>query len=256
MRCTLLLVAMLVAGCADNGGILGIGGDSPEPRDSANTPARLHVTASFLDARQTLFQVAPPGRVDILAFLWPGTDAEGHRRTLVGDTARVLGQLLHGKLESNGWEWRFEGRIPLAPQDFASRPLIVQAPVLKGASPGYGPVRWYAIGRAGPDELTVARSADLALPLAVPTDTSAPRPPDESWVLAVRQGNVGVIAFMGGGQPPADLTVPAIYLKRAAAGELSARFSYSAHRDTITDARYEITPVVGSELAWKVLLTD
>jgi hypothetical protein len=254
-RHLVMLVAALVAGCAD-GGILGLGGGSPEPRDSANTPARLHVTATYLDARQSLFQVAPPGCVDILAFLTPGTDAQGHQRTLMGDTARVLGQLLHGKREPNGFEWRFEARLPLAPQDFPSRPLIVQAPVLKGASPAYGPVRWYALGRAGPDELTAARSADLALPLAVPADTSTPRPPNESWVLAVRQGSVGIVAFMGGGQPPADLSVPATYLKRAARGELSARLSYRAHRDTVTNAPYEITPVVGSEIAWKVLLTD
>ncbi len=241
------MLVLALAACADRPLV----GPSPEP-----VPARLYIALMYLDPLQDLFQVDPPGRADLLAFLWPGKDSLGRPRRLVGDTLRVLGTLLHGQLD-NPAEYRFEAEIPMAVGEFGRQPLVFTPPVLAGVAPTFGPVTWGSVGRAGPGELTLARGDDLPLPLAVPPIPSTPSPAIQRWSVDVRAGSTSLVGFMGTGLPPADLSIPAEYLARRGVQDVSIRLMHSAYRDgnALTGSeRYEVMPYVGSVLAWRVQL--
>lgn len=256
-------------------------------RQPDEQPAMLSVNVFFADSASAVAYPLDPPRagatamrsgVTVRAYLTTGVDRDGDVRRVVSDTLQLLDTTLTAATAASTAGAGATGAASTAPQyatptyaafipraerDFASRPVVVtRAPTISGLTPRPTPPAAYAVGRAGPDTITVRGGGDLLLALVLPSDSaSRPGPLDPAQWSVLVQGDVGApVVVTGPGLPPAVVRVPAELLPTSARGELVARlyaqrFVPSAVESLAFDPRaYRVALRVESRLAWRVRL--
>jgi hypothetical protein len=259
-------------------------------RQPDEQPAMLSVNVFFADsASAAAYPLDPPragntamrSGVTVRAYLTTGVDRDGEVRRVVSDTLRVLDTTLTastavtasivagaggGGAASTSPPYAtplYAAFIPLAERDFAGRPVAVtRAPTISGLTPPATLGGAYAVGRAGPDTITVSGGGDLLLAVALPSDpASRPGPIDPAQWSVLVQGDVGApVVVTGPGLPPAVVRVPAELLPTSARGELVARlyaqrFVPSTVESLVFNPRaYRVMLRVESRLTWRVRL--
>ena len=285
LRLAAPLAAAVTAGCDTPTGLR---------REQAPRPAALSLTVVFADSGP-LPPFAPPGGpvpaatraagFTIDGFLDPGAVAGGRARAVESDTLRVAGTTLIAVRPRSGGAgagftvalqlppYVFNARMPLAASEFGGRVVTIEGvPRVEGVAPDPLPGPLYAVGRAGPDTLTVNVGDDIVLRLALPPGAPPPlepfrpnAPPPGGWNVVVRSpANPALppLVTLGGiGRPPAVVRINTGLLPPPpAAGppgplvvELSTQQSYfPPFSSTSVRPGYSISLNVLSRLRWFV----
>ena len=148
-------------------------------------------------------------RVQITGLLAPGIDEDGFRRRILNDTLGVF-DIRFPPTAQRPSGTREYFRTDILDGARATLPFTVDPPQLEDIplTPG---VRWFGVRKLDEDTIRLARGADLILHLDTNLGESTPEPNARNWSLDLN-GARGSFRLSGGGVPPAELIVPAVYL--------------------------------------------
>jgi hypothetical protein len=223
-------------------------GLGPAVQDRSPRPARLHLNIAFSDKSE---------HVEVLAWLETGVDELGQPRALPKDSLLVMGMpiAIVPRNSSNLW---YEGRIPIAVEQFAQTRLTIKAPTVPGVVPAYPMDAWRIVGRAGPQRITTRRGDDVVLPVVHPGEPSSPIPEEQTWIFSAHSDGVQLVQFRGKGELPRELRLPGSFLARTSGSSLTAFLTtFDSRSDrSLSEGDYLITPVVDTRLSWVINLVD
>lgn len=194
-----LAAALLLAGCVDF--------VTPESL-KLQTPVRLQTTLSVAAAAGC---GALPGGVQanvcLDATLDPGKDLYGRTRPMRDEHLTALGEpLLPVEVREDGVRvYRGAWRIPET--KLADSALVLIHPWVEGVAIEPAAVRWYAVGRPGPDTLGVSPEGDFSIALNPPRAALQPVPQAMSWTFDF-YGPAAVFSIRGNGFPWSSYRLP------------------------------------------------
>lgn len=160
------------------------------------------------------------------ANLVAGVDTLGRRREVLNDTLYAFGSPIPPTeaLGDSVRRYRAAWRVPSA--QLADTVFRVLYPVVRGVNFPGGGVRWYAVGRAGPDTVFLPPSGDLSLAVTRPSGLPQPLPRLQQWGLEV-YGGAGVVALRGFGVPRARFNLPGELLNDLPGSPFAASLRYT-----------------------------
>jgi hypothetical protein len=215
----LVLAAVLIlAGCVDF--------VTPESL-KLQTPVRLQTTLSVA-ASAGCGSLPGGGRANVCltTTLNPGRDIYGRSRRLLDERLTALGQVLLPAEMRDDSTRVYRGAWYIAEAKLADSALVLVNPTIEGVALDPAVVRWYAVGRPGPDTLGVSTEGDFNLILNSPRDRLQPVPQSMSWVFDF-YGPAAVFSIRGGAFPWSSYRLPESLLADLQATLIPAALRYN-----------------------------
>ncbi|MGH7570653.1 MAG: hypothetical protein ACREMK_02280 [Gemmatimonadota bacterium] len=226
------------------------------PIFSSVAPAILEVDAEYVDSLGSLGPL-----LRIRAMFSPGLE-NGEPRPAPDLTLRIMGFSLESDPifppRGPGVHYEYEMEVPVDPADLLERPMSFEPPEVQGLSPDYGPVRWSAIARVGPDTLFLDAEEDLRLAIETSGLLPTPTPGFTAGLVVLTAGDRRVLVHLDQA-PDEPVIIQRELLPEPEDGVILARLrSVIARGDlgAIPSSVYAVNPGLATEIYWVVSVDD